>query len=159
MLRNNVTMLWKVCNDITQRLCLIHVSNRKSYRNGQYEIVITNITYGKLTSSGLNSCVPICLSLQTLETRLKYYIGRLTVTVRDEYTVYIMLYIGEKKFNSPKLDISKFIFLLNLMLFGSQRRLEWCIEVGVLLKRSWSFFDFSCWNGKSKGHFPDFMVG
>ena len=59
MLRNNVTMLWKVSNDITQRLCLIHVSNRKSYRNGQYEIVITNITYGKLTSSGLNSCVPI----------------------------------------------------------------------------------------------------
>ena len=45
-------------------------------------------------------------------------------------------YIGEKKFNSPKLDIFEFIFLINLMLFGSQRRLESFIEVGVLLKRS-----------------------
>ena len=70
-----------------------------------------------------------------------------------------LYYIGEKNFNSPKLDIFEFIFLINLMLFGSQRRLEWCIEVGVLLKRSWSFFDFSSWNGKSKGHFPDDMVG
>ena len=66
---------------------------------------------------------------------------------------------GEKNFNYPKLDIFEFIFLINLMLFGSQRRLELCIEVGVLLNRSWSFVDFSCWNGKSKGHFPDDMVG
>ena len=28
------------------------------------------------------------------------------------------------------MDIFEFIFLINLMLFGSQRRLEWCIEVG-----------------------------
>ena len=31
---------------------------------------------------------------------------------------------GEKKFNYPKLDIFEFIFLIYLMLFGSQRRLE-----------------------------------
>ena len=31
---------------------------------------------------------------------------------------------GEKNFNSPKLDIVEFIFLINLILFGSHRRLE-----------------------------------
>ena len=65
----------------------------------------------------------------------------------------------EENVNSPKLDVFEFIFLINLMLLGSQRRLEWCIEVGVLLKLSWSFFDFSCRNRKSKGHFSDDMVG
>ena len=33
-------------------------------------------------------------------------------------------YIGENNFNSPKLDILDFVFLINLILFASKRRLE-----------------------------------
>ena len=71
----------------------------------------------------------------------------------------ITLYNGEKMFSSPKLDIFEYRFLINLMLFGSQRRLKWCIEVIVLFNRSRIFSDFSWWNRKSKSHFLDDMVG
>ena len=65
---------------------------------------------------------------------------------------------GEKNFNSPKLDIFMFQFLIHFMLFGSPGRLKWCIKIVVLFNRSWSFSDFSCWKKKSKGHFLGDMV-
>ena len=69
------------------------------------------------------------------------------------------LRMEKKNLNSPKLDIFELIFLINLMLFGCQRRLEWCMDVTVLFKPQLRFSYFSCWNRQSKGHFPDDMVG
>ena len=61
--------------------------------------------------------------------------GMVGVTIRKAYTTtgnfhwdFIMV---KKKFTLPKLDIFQIQFLVWLVLFTSQRRFEWCIELIV----------------------------